>query len=232
MALYDTDDLVATFYRYADRPDDDEDLTESDVWGYLTDAQVQVVAEVAALFPRLLMSAPTLMTSADGGYTYTLGNDTDGDVIYPFGHAEVFAQLTNGQELYGSTYGAYNGDFVFEGGKVRVPAGNTRSFASGPYIRYVALPLQINGTTEPILQPKQIRQLIVFRALELWANTGGHRDPKPFANMYQRAWTGSNGGFLAMLTTQYRQSTQAAMAGIEWWRFWKAQGGQYPLISG
>ena len=234
MALYDTADLLAKFRLRCDRPSDDEDLSDSDIYSYLTDAQQTVVSEIAALFPRLLMSAPTLMTSADSGATYTLGNDADGDVIYPFGHAEVYAQASNGSELYGSTYGAYNGDFVFEGGKIRVPAGNTRTFAAGPYMRYVALPLTIDASTEPILFPKQLRLLILYRALVHWANTGGHRDPRPFEDEYKQAWMGMNGGYLAMLSTQYRQSPQAAMAGIDWWRFWRLGGGmnQYPMVGG
>ena len=227
MALYSSSDLLDRFRRYADRPSTDEDLLDADIYAYLTDAQVQVVGELAALFPRLLMSAPTLMTTADSGVTYTVGTDSEGATIYPFGHAEVYAQATNGQEMYGSTYGAYNGDFVFEGGAIRVPSGNTRTFNSGPYIRYVALPITISASVEPILNPKQVRVLLLYRALVLWANTGGHRDPRPFEDMYQTAWLGSNrtGGLLAMLTTQYRQSGNAALAGVEWWRAFKMGGG-------
>lgn len=225
--IYGRDDLHTRFLRYADRPDSDEDLSADDIDGYLTDAQNQIVAELAALFPRLLMGAPELMTTNDGGLTYTLGPDAEGHLIYPFGHAELYAQAANGMELYASNYGSYDGDFVFEGGKVRVPAGNTRSFASGPYIRYVALPLKVDETNEPILQPKQLRLLILYRALVLWANTGGHRDPRPFEEMYNQAWTGKHGGMLAMLTTQYRQSTNASLSGVNWWRFWKLSGGAY-----
>lgn len=233
MALYDSADLLSRFLRYADRPDDDEDLTDTDVYAYLTDAQIQVVAEISALFPRLMMGAPALMTTADSGLTYTVGTDSEGSTIYPFGHAEVYAQSSNGAELYGSTFGSYNGDFVMEGGKLRVPNGQTRTFNAGPYIRYVAQPLTISASAEPTLQPKQIRQLILYRALVLWANTGGHRDPRPFEEMYDRAWIGKNGGMLAMLTTQYRQSSNASMAGIEWWRFWRAGGtGVYPMMAG
>ena len=226
--LYDSADCLAKFLRYADRPSTDEGLLAADVYAYLTDAQITVAGEISALFPRLLMTAPTLMTTADSGLTYTVGTDSEGVTIYPFGHAEVYAQSTNGAEMYGSTYSAYNGDFVFEGAKLRVPAGNTKTFSAGPYIRYVALPpAELSASVEPTLQPKQLRQLMVYRALVLWANTGGHRDPKPFEDMYQTAWLGPTrtGGLLAMLSTQYRQSAQAAQAGVDWWRFWKMGGG-------
>ena len=181
------------------------------------------------------MTAPALMTSADSGATYAVGTDAEGATIYPFGHAEVYAQAANGQEMYGSNYASYDGDFVFEGGKIRVPAGNTRTFTSGPYIRYVALPPQtLSASVSSVLQPKQLRILTVYRALVLWANTGGHRDPRPFEEMYRTAWVGplGNAGFLAMLSNQYRRSNDAAQAGVQWWRFWKATGGQYPAISG
>jgi len=228
MALYDSADLKTRFLRYADRPTDDEDLSTTDVYAYLTDAQVQVTGEIAALFPRLLMSAPGLMTTSDSGATYTISaTDADGDTIYPFGHAEVYAKATNGAELYGSTYGQYDGDFVFEGSTIRVPGGNTRTFDAGPYIRYVPLSNVIDASNEPTLQPKQLRQLVLFRALVLWANTGGHRDPRPFEDLYQTAWLGParNAGLLATLSTQYRHSHYSSLAGVQWWRWWTSQPG-------
>jgi hypothetical protein len=220
MALYDTADLVAKFRRLADRPEDDEDLQDTDIYAYLTDAQIPEMEAIAARFPNVLMGAPVLMTSSDGGYTYTFGTDSEGSEIYPIGHCEVFAKL-DGRELYGSTFGAYNGDVVFEGSRVRIPAGQTKSFDSGPYARYVSLPLTISASAEPTLQPKQHRNLILYRALIMWANTGGHRDPRPYEQLYDRAWT----AVVEALTTQYRQKNYASLAGIAYWRAWMANGG-------
>jgi hypothetical protein len=221
LALYDSDFLLEAFRDEADRPDDDEDLTDAKVYRYLTRAQVPVYSAITARFPRLLMGAPALMSSSDGGYTYTVGTDSEGSTIYPFGHAEVYSRSLNGAELYGSTYGGFNGDVVFEGSKIRIPAGNTKTFASGPYIRYVALPLTISDSVEPTLQPKQIRGLILQQALILWANSGGHRDPRPYEENYQREWMSA----LELLTTQYKNSMDAALAGVAWFRWWLANGG-------
>jgi hypothetical protein len=223
MALYDSADLLTRFRDYADRPDDDQDLTDAKAYRYLTDAQVQVVSELAAIFPRMLMGDPVLLTTTDNGATYTLGDDTEGDPIIPYGHAEVYASIS-GLELYGATYAGFDGDVVFEGGTIRIPAGQTRTFDSGPYIRYVALPLAISATDEPTLVPKQLRNLILFRALVLWANTGGHRDPRPYEEMYQQAWMAA----LKLQTTQYRQ--QASIAMPAYWRTWVANGG--PALIG
>lgn len=221
MALYDSADLLQRFRDYSDRPADDQDLTATKIYRYLTDAQQMVYGEIISRFPRLLMSAPVLMTSADNGTTYTVGTDSEGSAIYPFGHAEVYAKLPNGRELFGSTFAAHDGDVVFEGSKIRIPAGETEVFTAGPYIRYVPLPLQIDASTEPTLEPKQIRPLILYLGLVNWANSGGHRDPRPFQEMYDQAWNSA----LLLLTTQYRQAAQAALAGVTWWRWWMANGG-------
>lgn len=221
-STYDSAGLLARFYDYADRPDTDQDLTSARVYRYLTDAQIQVVEELAALFPRLMMSAPTLMTSSDGGITYTLGADSESDTITPFGHAEVYA-AADGRELFGSTYASYNGDVVFEGNKIRIPNGQTKTFDSGPYIRYVALPLAIDGSTEPTLEPKQIRNLILYRALVLWANSGGMQNPAPYEEMYSRAWNAA----LMLLTTQYRQAAYSQQAAIAYFRSYLATGGSF-----
>lgn len=221
MALYDSASLLEKFRDYADRPSTDEDLTDAKVYRFLTDAQIPVFQDIMARWPRLLMGAPVLMTSADGGVTYTIGTDSEGDNIYPFGHAEVYATSPNGRELYASTYAAYSGDFVFEGYRLRTPAGNSYTYSSGPYIRYVAQPLTISASSEPTLQPKQHRNLILFQALVNWANVGGHRDPRPYQQMYDRAWSAA----VVALTTQYRQAAQAERAGVLWWRYWLDQGG-------
>lgn len=223
MSLFANTDLLSDFKFWAERPTTDESLTDPQIYRLLTIGQQQVVKDVAPRFPRLLMEAPALMVSTDSGATYHINaTDADSNTVQPFGHAEVYAKA-DGRELWGSTYSLRDGDIVFEGGQVRIPGGQTRTFDTGPYIRYVALPSTIDANTQPSV-PMVLRGLIVPRALVLWANRGGGRDPRPYEEMYQSEWAGprGDGGLLATLTTQYRRSADGASANVQWWRTWTA----------
>lgn len=224
MALYDSATLLSDLKFQLMRPDTDQAYSDAQLYRLLTLAQVDVVNSVAAQFPRALMEAPTLMTSADGGLTYTVDAlDADGEAVQPFGHAEVYAKL-NGGELYGSTYGAGEQDVVFEGGRIRLPGARARTFSAGPYIRYVKPCPDISASSEPVLQPKDARILIVYRALVLAQSRGGLRDTSWARELYDRAWAGSPAtgelGFLGRYATQYAQQYSAATAGPLWWRTW------------
>lgn len=228
MTLFASADLLSDFKYMRDRPSTDEESTDAEVYRLLTLAQRSVVMEIAALFPRMLMTAPTLMTTADSGVTYTIsGTDEDSQTVTPIGHAEVYATDPSGRQLFGSTYSGRDGDLVFEGSKLRSPTGSPITYSSGPYIRYVAPTGTLNASNEPSIPPL-LRPLIVPTALITWANRGGKRDDRPYRDVYDDIWLGKNrqAGLLATLTTQYSRSTDAALAGIKWWRFWIAGGGR------
>lgn len=227
--MYTSAELLSDFKFWANRPETDESMTDPQIYRLLTLAQQQEAMDLASRFPRMMMSAPTLMTTSDNGKTYTLStSDEDGNTDTPFGHAEVYATDPNGRELYGSSYAAAAGDVVFEGNKIRVPAGTTTAFNSGPYIRYVPVPGALDANDEPTLQPPFARQLIVFRALVMWANRGGMRDARPFQEMYDKAFD----TVVRALTTQYARQADAAVSGIKWWRHWLSNGGMTSQVVG
>lgn len=230
MTLWASADLLTAFRDQFKRPTTDSGWEDAVVYRLLSRAQQQVMSEVTALFPRLLMGAPHAMETTDGGLTYhSTVDDSAGNPIYPFGHAEVYAEsggfLT--RELYGSTYGGYNGDVVFEGNKVRIPQKKTETFSGTLYLRCVQMPETISASSEPILQPPFLRELIVYRALVMAANAGGQRDPAPYEELYRTAWMGPTGagGYLVLLATQYSKSHDGALAGVQWWRWWCATAG-------
>ncbi len=236
MTLFASADLLADFKFSANRSANDASLDDAQIYRLLTLAQQAVVADVAAVFPRLMMGAPALMVTTDSGLTYHInGTDEDGEDITPFGHAEVYAMLPNGAELYGSSYGGWTGDAVFEGNKLRMPNMTARTFTSGPYIRYVAMPGTLSAASQPTLRPPNLRPLIVYRALEMWANRGGTRDSRPYAEMYRTAWSGTgapgSNGLLGLLHTQYRNGYDAAMQGVAWWRAYVSAGGEGGLLA-
>lgn len=231
MALWDSATCLQHFRDQFKRPSTDAAWEDAVVYRFLSRAQQQVMSEIIALFPRLLMGAPHAMETTDNGLTYhSTVDDRDGNPIYPFGHAEVYAEsggdLT--RELYGSTYGGYEGDVVFEGNRVRIPQRKTSTFTGTLYLRCVQMPDDIDASTAPILQPPFLRELIVYRALVLAANAGAQRDPRPYEDLYQTAWRGPNGtgGYLTLLATQYARSQDSALAGITWWRWWVGGGGR------
>jgi hypothetical protein len=237
MSLFGSADLLSDFKFMANRSANDASLDDAQIYRLLTLGQQAVVSDVAAVFPRVMMGAPVAMTTVDGGTTWQLpGLDDDGEVITPFGHAEVYATSPNGAELYGSSYAGWSGDFVFEGRFLRVPAGQTRQFTNGPYMRYVAMPGHLNAATAPTLSPPNLRPLIVYRALEMWANRGGTRDPRPYQELYAQAWSGKglpgSAGLLGLLHTQYRNGYDAAMQGVGWWRAYVAAGGSGGVMAG
>jgi hypothetical protein len=224
MTMHASADLLSDFKFWAMRPDTDESLTDAQIYRLLTLAQQQVSSDVATLFPRFLMNAPVLMTTSDGGITYTIsGTGEDGETVAPLGHAEVYA-TSAGYELYGSTYGGGGGDVVFEGTKIRMPQGRTGTYGSGPYIRYVSTPGTLNASTQPTLHPL-VRPLLVPQALKLWAMRGGQRDPAPYVSLYDQVWRGPSGlgGLLGALSTQYLRSMDAALEGVQWWRWFMTQ---------
>lgn len=224
MALMDAPTLLSDLRFYLMRPEVDESYSDAQLYRLLSQAQVMVVNEVAARWPRALMEAPTLLTTADNGVTYTVDAlDADGDPVHPFGHAEVYGRL-GGRELYGSTYAGREGDVVFEGGKIRFPGIRGRTFTAGPYIRYVKPCPVIDANTEPVLQPKDARILIVYRALVLAQSRGGLRTTDWAEELYEKAWGGNpktgEVGFMGRYATQYAQQNTPSMTGAQWWRSW------------
>lgn len=224
MALYDSAALLERVKFHLMRPTTDEAYSDEQLYMLLSDAQVQVVNEIATHWPRVLMEAPTLMTSADSGLTYTVSaTDADGDAVWPFGHAEVYAKI-GGDEVYGSTYGNGEQDVVFEGGKIRLPGARARTFSAGPYIRYVKPCPVISAASEPVLMPKDARVLIVYKALILAQSRGGLRSVDWARELYDDAWAGNprsgEVGFMGRYATQYAQQNAPSTAGVLWWRTW------------
>jgi hypothetical protein len=149
----------------------------------LTDAHAYWYGQVAVHCPYVLFGAPTTMVTADGGVTYTFPSDTEPLAV------EVYASAT-GPELKASSFGDGDGDYVWEGSRIRMVTNTARTFTNGPIARWVAPPTTIDGSTAPTLKPARARVLAVYRACALWASAGGLRDPAPFYTLEQRTWLG------------------------------------------
>jgi hypothetical protein len=217
--IWSSAELKRKFYNLIKRPATDEDAYEVDgvtesVWDLLSEAQDYWMELLASMFPEANYGAPVLMTTADGGYTYKFGNDLEGQPIFPIGHVEIRESRTGNLLIPTADWGS--GDFVMEGDKIRIPGGRTKTFATGPYARFVSPPTKISATVEPVMKPARARALIVTRAAIIWATRGGLRDPLPYEKLEATRW-----GVLAnSLATQFH--LQGAPAAddydMDWWK--------------
>jgi hypothetical protein len=189
--IWDSANLRRKFLNKIRRPSTDEDLLEPDgvtdaTWDLLSEAQDYWVRIIASTYPEALYGDPVLLTTADAGKTYSFGNDTEDQPIFPIGHVEVRESRTGRLLIPSTDWGS--GDFVMEGNKIRIPGNRTKLFSAGPYARFVSPPTKISAAVQPVIKPGSARILIVLRAAITWANQGGLRDPSPWAQEEAVHW--------------------------------------------
>lgn len=187
MALYDSADLLARSQRLFNRPSTDEAMTSTEWYKFLGEAQQRVVGLLAFHAPESMYGAPTLLTSADSGATYTFGTDADGANISPIGHIEIRESPTGAMIPPASEWDSTTLGYLFEADKIRFPGQKTRTFADGPYARFITMPGLLDGSTAPTLKPAFARELLVFDACERAAVRCGV-DPTPYGQMFDARW--------------------------------------------
>jgi hypothetical protein len=213
MPLWDTADLLRRCKNLARRPPADQAATDARWYDWLTEAQQEVYSDLFPRFPDYGYSAPILLTSPDGGKTYTFGLDADGDPRRPTGHAEIYPNLSAIPDAPLSP----GSDFIIEGGLIRMPGNRARAFANGPYARFVADPdVAIDATHQPQLQPKAARMLLVYKALEQWASRPGS-GAKP--EYYKGKYSDYLQKMIMRLATNFNQQG-AQQAGADADRVW------------
>lgn len=153
---------------------------DADLYSWLTRAEALWKPAIAGVYPYGMYSAPTLMTSSDSGVTYTISGETNPLAI------EVYASLT-GPELIAGQYDDSGADYVWEVSKIRMTNSTARTFAAGPYARYVASPGNVDGSTASTLSPSWTRQILVDRALIYWARAS-EKDAAPFEAQEIETW--------------------------------------------
>jgi len=159
----------------------------------LTDAQTFFYQEFAVHVPWLLMGAMQTLTTSDSGATYVIPSS-----VTPLA-VEIYSSAT-GNLLRPGPYWDANADYVWEGAKIRIPRGKTKTWSGGPVARYITPSGVIDGSTAPTLTPTHARLLLVYRACATWARRGGMRDPRPFLAAEQELWYGDpNAGRIGLL---------------------------------
>jgi hypothetical protein len=223
--LWTSSDLLARCKMYARRPAVDESMSDAQWYALLTEANAEWTAQIANVAPesQYAIQGPVLMTSADGGYSYTFGIDGDGNQITPIGRYEI-RQYPTGREFIAGAEWDPTADFVDEGWRIRFPNQYARSYGNGPWARFVAPGGTISAVVQPALQPQHINMLLVWRALAKWAKFGGVKNPGPFEEEESKAWYGdpTRGmhGWLTMLQTRAFSQGAESLPGVRgyWWR--------------
>lgn len=224
MAGWGSADLLERFWMYLGRGNGgvmaaDELWTDTRAYTWLADAQEMVYNDLAPVAPHAFVSPPAMLTSSDGGVTYTFPVD------YPFAHVEVYAQESAGRTLFAASYNQPGGDFVIERDRIRMPGNRPRTFGNGPWARFIGFPARLSSTQAPSLQPEPARELILWRALDLATDvSAGAQDPTPWRERYadaRRRW-------VQTWQTQYATLGQAAAAVDPWWLRLDAMNGVEP----
>ncbi len=158
---WQSSDLLTRFNQTAGRPATDA-ITDPAKYIFLSDGQEAVITEVAGVMPKPLLGAPTLMTSADGGYTFTFGTDGNGYALFPIA-TKIYPSL-NAIPDYPWKPGI---DYLDEGVQIRMP--NNIAWSGSLYWRGITLPQQISASVQPVIQPPPSRTLIVTKGVQLFA---------------------------------------------------------------
>lgn len=163
MATYDSVSLLGIFNRLTGRPSSDA-ITDPSKYQRLTEAQAQIVADIAGIFPDCLYPAvgyssiPTLATT--DSQTFTFGTDSNGYALAPMGRVGIFSSLND----IPSNPWREGRDYIALGGTaIQIPNNNT--YGGTLYWRGITPPGDINATTgQPVLLPEGARLLIPHRA--------------------------------------------------------------------
>lgn len=184
------------------RPDADAEMDDDDWYTLLTEAQKHWYTVFCQHFPEVLMGAPQKMSTSDNKvFTFPSG-------VFPFGAVEIRSSpggylLTPGPEWDD------NADYTPEGDQIRLPSNRSRSFSDGPYARFVEMPGNIDGSTEPTLKPASTRDLIAMKAASMFASRGGgQRNPAFYDDLVAKRWEGDariagDTGVMGLLKTQF-----------------------------
>ena len=156
-------------------------MTTAEWYSLITEGHHYWLGQFAIHAPQANMASGT-MSTADSGATYTFPSS-----VTPLWYI-VYTSST-GDFMRPGSYDDPGADYVPEGSKIRMTRGKTRTFSSGPFVRYVAPGGDVDGSTAPTLLPTHARLLCVYHAVAEYMRQGGYGDPAPFeAKEFALAW--------------------------------------------
>ncbi len=170
MATFDSAYLLGVFNRLAARPAADG-VTDPTKYQWLSEAQNEIVATLAAICPQVLYptaSYATLPTmSTTDNQVFTFGTDSNGYPIAPIGKVWIGDDLTG---LLDNPW-QLNVDYYDEGTQIRIP--NNQTWTQPIYWYGIKPPADIDASHQPALFPAASRMLIPHLAVMNFSNARG-----------------------------------------------------------
>lgn len=137
-----------------------DSITDASYYQMLSEAQNEVVADIAAICPHVLYptvataSLPQVTISAAGDIG-TFGTDANLYSKFPMGHGNLFESLN---DIPNSPFVEY----MNEGTQIR--ALNNGTLPATLYWYGISQPADIDATHQPVINPESARELIGLRA--------------------------------------------------------------------
>lgn len=211
MPLWDSADLLARVKRFSRLPVITEWPRDEDWYAWLTEAEAKWKPVLALHAPGSMMIGPVKMRTTDGGLTYLLPrrssivwdraywNVNQWNAVPPaYTEPPLYFELMPtraGVPLIAGAYWDAFADYVNEGDRVRMCRGRPRTFADGPWARYVPPAGLIDADHESTIEPKAWRILLVFDTMERFATAGGKgdvQDPDYWRGKLQKELSGDD----------------------------------------
>ena len=180
-ATWDSARCLAKFNELSGRPTSSDAMTDAQKYLRLSDAQNEVVQDIAPRFAKTLVSkavaasTPTLTTSDNKIFTFGTDISTT-DAEFPIGRVRIFRALVDIPD----NPMVEGVDYLNEGTQIRIP--NNRTYSGTLYWRGMAAVANITAAVAPSLQPPPSRVLICYRAVEILAREA-NRDEALAATM-------------------------------------------------
>ena len=162
---FTTSDCVARIRRYLPNPQNLDFPANTDIFAFLQEAENETKRRLLQACPWLVLQAPTLMVTADGGLTWQYGLDADGNAIAPLGGCAIYRRKEDVPD-FPLERGV---DYLDENIQLRMPSNRPDpiSFPDGAPYYYGNVPtVFIDATHNPTLMPIDARILIVWKATE------------------------------------------------------------------
>ena len=212
MAAWDSPYLLNLFNRYSGRAQGGatDTISTADKYDRLAIANQEVLLAISSIIPRFLYGAPTAMSTADGGFTYTFGTDGDGAPNTPLGKAQVFPSL-NAVPNFPWLEGI---DYLDEGTRIRMP--NNQQWTAPLYWYGMTMPQDLSASVNPTLNPPSARILIPVQAVKNFAEEG-NRNP-PLAAAMNAKYQEHFGPIMTAMRKHFRSGGTLGQGSYPWGR--------------
>lgn len=176
MATFDSAYLLSRFNRFAGRPTSGDSISDPEKYQYLTEAQNDLIAAIAAVCPHVLYptaaygSLPTMTTSDH--QVFTFGTDANGYSITPIGKVQIYRSLND----IPTNPMVPGRDFLPDGGTaIRIP--NNETYNGTLWWVGITNPPDITASTQPSLFPEASRMMIAVLAVKMFAERAATNSP-------------------------------------------------------